>query len=106
MHAVRIINHKKDRDAVLLSYVPVGEYFQIVTDEYQCDELKDIPPNIPFGLFRKISFQTNYAKFNVMDMWTGEIRTYKSDCKCVRLIIPATVEFEESRFDRPILKGI
>ncbi len=105
MRGVRFIHHKQDRQAILLSHVPVGDYFQIVTDKYGHVELKDIPPNIPFGCFRKIAFQTQYGRFNVMDMWTAEVRDYRDDCMCIRMLLPLTVEFEESRFDRAIKKS-
>lgn len=104
MRGMRVTHYKKDRQAMTLSHVPVGDYFQLVTDKYGHEDLKDIPPNIPFGCFRKIAFQTLYGRFNVMDMWTAEVRDYRDDCLCIRIMIPLTVEFEESRFDRPINK--
>lgn len=105
MITTRTYHHKEDRDVVLLSFVPVGEYFQIVTEKYNIPELKDMPPDIPYGLFRKICFQTDYGKFNIMDVFTGEIHSYRDDCKCIRLLIKDVVEFDEARFDRPINKG-
>jgi len=73
MLSIRPYYYEHDRQPVLLSYVPTGEYFQMVTGEY------DTPSNTPVGFYRKICFQTEYGQFNCMNVHSGEVIQLRSD---------------------------
>lgn len=100
MITARINHYKKDRQYGLLFSVPVGEFFQIlITPNPEKPDEK-----YPHGLYRKIAFQTKYASFNCVDLWTSEVHELDEYSYVIRLLPKNTFEFEEDRFDRRIKK--
>jgi len=100
MISIRPYHYEHDRGIILLSFVPVGEYFQLVTGPYEK------PPNCPAGFFRKICFQTKYGEFNCMDVHSGEVFSLRDEVRCIRMHVKGDVlELEEGRFDREIDKN-
>lgn len=96
MITYRVEDYEKDRQPILLSYVPLGEYFQCLVGDNE---------DIPSGVYQKICFQTKYDEFNVLNVITGEINRYRGNVLCIRLLIKDTVVFHEARFDRPVIQG-
>ena len=100
MFSTRLVEHKKEREKCLLSFLPVGEYFFLV---HQLKPGRSEPLECLLGPFQKIAFRTKYGECNAMNVANSEIMSFREkEVMVIRVICNQTMELEETRLgDHP-----